>query len=145
MNEPDRRAARRQTGLSYVEVLVATVLVAVALVPMIDALGPGVQGARLHREQAEVHYALAGKLEQVLAEPFADLDAAAAAAGAPGNPSGYSDLAAAVPHSVYLWRYDVDDADGDGDVFSGGEPDLLWVRVETADGSRGLESLVSGY
>ena len=139
MNAPHSRATRRQTGLSYVEVLVATVLVAAALVPMIDALGPGVQGARLHP------LALAGKLERVLAEPFADLDAAAAAAGAPGNPSGYSDLAAAVPHRVYLWRYDVDDADGDGDVFTGGEPDLLWARVETADGSRGLETLVSEY
>jgi len=134
-----------QSGLSYVEVLVATLLITVALVPMIEALAPGVQGSLLHRQQAESYYALAGKLETVLAEPFADLDAAATAAGAYTAPTSYSDLAAVVPHQVFIWRYDADDADADGNVFTGGEDDLLWVQVQSRNGNQALETLLSQY
>ena len=115
----------RQSGLSYIEVLVATLLLAVALVPMMDALGPGLQGAQIHRNHAMVHYALAGKLEEVLAQPFDDLDAAASVAGDYNIPTSYSDLAAEVPHQVFIWRWDVDDADADDDEFTGGEDDIL--------------------
>jgi Tfp pilus assembly protein PilV len=134
-----------QSGLSYVEVLVATLLITVALVPMIEALAPGVQGSALYRQQAESHYALTGKLETVLAEPFADLDAAATAAGAYTAPTSYSDLAAVVPHQVFIWRYDADDADADGNVFTGGEDDLLWVQVQSQNGNQALETLLSQY
>ncbi len=137
--------SRREAGLSYVEVLVATLLIAIALVPMLDAFGPGLQGAQIHRQQAEAHFALAGKLEQVLSESFVDLDAAATAAGDYKLPTSYSDPAAAVPHDVFIWRYDVDDVDGDNDAFTGGEDDILWVRVATADGSVDLQTLISRY
>ncbi len=136
---------RREAGLSYIEVLVATLLIAVALVPMMEALGPGLQGSQIHRNRAEVNFALSGKLETVLAESFDDLDAAATAAGSYKIATGYSDLAAAVPHEVFIWRYDVDNADGDGDVFTGGEDDILWLRVATADGLTDLQTLVSRY
>ncbi len=135
----------QQSGLSYIEVLVATLLITTALVPMMDALGPGLQGSAIHRQSAEVHYTLAGKLEAVLAEPFTDLDAAATAAGDYQTPTSYSDLAASAPHQVFISRYDVDDADTDGDVFTGGEDDLLWVRVATEGGNQALESLLSPY
>lgn len=134
-----------QAGLSYIEVLVATLLIAVALVPMMEALGPGLQGAQIHRDRAEVHYALSGKLEAVLAQNFDDLDAAATAAGDYKIPTSFSDPAATVPHEVFIWRYDTDDADGDGDVFTGGEDDILWIRVATADGLVDLQTLLSRY
>ncbi len=136
---------RREAGLSYVEVLVATLLIAIALVPMMEALGPGLQGAQIHRDRAEVHFVLAGKLEEVLAEPFEDLDAAATAAGDYKVATGYSDAAATVPHEVFIWRYDVDNADGDNDVFTGGEDDILWIRVATADSATDLQTLLSRY
>ena len=135
----------RQSGLSYIEVMVATLLLAVALVPMMDALGPGLQGAQMHRSQAEVNFTLAGKLEAVLAEPFDDLDAAATAAGDFKIATSYSDLAAAVPHQVFIWRWDVDNADADDDEFTGGEDDILWVRVATIDGLNELQTLISRY
>ena len=135
----------RQTGLSYIEVLVATLLIAVALVPMMEALGPGLQGSQIHRERAEVHYALAGKLEEVLAQPFDDLDAAATAAGDYKIATSYSDLGAGIPHEVFIWRWDVDDADNDGDEFTGGEDDILWVRVATVDSLTDLQTLISRY
>ncbi len=135
----------REAGLSYVEVLVATLLITIALVPMMEALGPGLQGAQIHRDRAGVHYALAGKLEEVLAQPFDDLDAAATAAGDYKLPTSYSDVAATVPHEVFIWRYDVDNADADNDEFTGGEDDILWIRVATADGLTDLQTLISRY
>ncbi len=135
----------REVGLSYIEVLVATLLIAVALVPMMDALGPGLQGAQIHRDQAGVHYALTGKLEEVLAQPFDDLDAAATAAGDYKIATSYSDLGASIPHEVFIWRWDVDNADSDNDEFTGGEDDILWVRVATADSLTDLQTLISRY
>ncbi len=135
----------RQSGISYVEVMVATLLIAVALVPMIEALGPGLQGSRIHRERAEVNFVLQGKLERVLAESFADLDDAAATAGDFTVATSYSDLAAGVPHEVFVWRWDVDNADADDDPFTGGEDDILWVRVATVDGLTELQTLISRY
>lgn len=134
-----------QHGLSYIEVMVATLLLTIALVPMMDALQPGLQGAQIHRQQAETHFALSGKLEQVLAQSFDDLDAAATTAGGYQIATSYSDLAAAVPHQVFIWRYDVDDADNDGDVFTGGEADMLWIRVATADSLHALETLRNAF
>ena len=136
---------RIQAGLSYVEVMVATLLIAVALVPMLDALQPGLQGAQIHRDRAEIRFVLAGKIEQVLAESFDDLDAAATAAGDFKVPTAYSDTAASVPHEVFIWRWDVDDADGDGDGLTGGEDDILWIRVATTDELTELQTLISRY
>lgn len=135
----------RQSGISYIEVIVATLLITIALVPMMDALGPGFQGSQIHRDRAEVNFALAGKLEAVLAEPFDELDAAAAAAGDFKVATTYSDVGARVPHEVFIWRWDVDDADADDDGFTGGEDDILWVRVATVDGLTELQTLISRY
>lgn len=136
---------RQQAGLSYIEVMVATLLLVVALVPMMDSLRPGLQGAQIHRDQAEVNFALSGKLEQVLAEPFDDLDTAATVAGDFKIATTYSDLATSVPHEVFIWRWDVDNADADDDEFTGGEDDILWIRVATVDGLTELQTLISRY
>ena len=80
MTEAAREARRRRSaGFSYVEVLIATTLVALALAPAIDALISGIQGAGIHVSMTEEHYHLVGRLEEVLAEPFDDLDAEALA------------------------------------------------------------------
>ena len=133
----------RQAGLSYMEGLVATALIALPLIPRLDSLKPGLQGSQIHRQKAEVHFALKGKMEQVLAENFHDLDAAATAAGTYTTATSYSDTGASVPHEVFIWRWDADNADADGDSFTGGEDDLLWVRVATTDGSTELQTLVA--
>jgi len=145
MSKMCRLGIRRAAGLSYIEVMVATLLITIALVPMMEALGPGLQGAQIHRDRAAVHFVLAGKLEEVLAEPFDDLDAAATAAGDYKLPTSYSDAAATVPHEVFIWRYDVDDADADDNEFTGGEDDILWIRVATTDSATDLQTLLSRY
>ena len=137
-----------QSGLSYIEVLVATVLIATALVPALEALQSGIQASQIHRVQTENRYLLTAKMEDVLAEPFADLDAAAVAAGDASTPTSYSDTVSAsdgrqVNRQVYLSRYDGDNADGDNDPFTDIDEGLLWVRVEIPGTTQALESLTS--
>lgn len=138
----------RMAGMTYLEVLIAILLVMTALVPALEALAPGVIGTRIHAGLVEDHYALSSRLEELLAEPFADLDAAATAAGSATVPASYSDIVTntsgrQVARNVYLSRYDADNADADDDPFTGTEADLLWLRVEIAGET--LETLVSAY
>lgn len=136
---------RSQSGISYMEVLLATLLIAITLVPMMEALQPGLQATEWHQRHSEVHFALKGRMETVLAQPFADLDAAATLAGSATAASSYSGLTAEIPYRVYLWRFDADNADGDDNVFTGGDGDILWVRVAAADDSQVLTTLLSKY
>jgi hypothetical protein len=135
-------------GIAYVEILVAIVLIVIALVPAMDALRPGVAGAAIHEDRLADHYRMTGLLETVLAEPHADLDAAAAAAGDRFTPSAYSDVVVQpdgrqLVRNVFLSRYDSDNADADNDPFTGVDAGLLWVRVEIAGTADGLETLIS--
>lgn len=139
------------SGLSYIEVLIAVVLIMIALVPALDALIPGVAGSGIHESIAEDHYQLTGKLEQVLAEPFGRLNSAANAAGSPTTPTtaysddvNYSD-GRQIKRNVFIARYDGDNADADDDPFTGTDDGLLWVRVTIAGTGMGIESLVSEY
>ena len=44
---------------------------------------------------------------------------------------------------MYLSRYDGDDADGDGDPFTGTDATLLWVGVQLEGKPQMLEMLLS--
>ncbi len=138
----------KMAGLSYMEVLVATFLIAITLVPALEALRPAIQAAGAHESHMQDHYQLAAKLEAVLAEPLADLDAAAAAAGDATTPTSYSDTLTyadgrQITRQVYLSRYDGDNADGDNDPFTGTDSGLLWVRVAIPGTVHALETLLS--
>lgn len=138
---------RRMAGLTYVEVLIATVLMVVALVPAIDALRPAIQGSGIHASETVLHYHLTAALEDVLAAPFDSLDAEAQALGDPTVSSTlFSDTAGSADRRlVYLSRYDADNADGDNDGFTGTDEGLIWVRVEVETTSHALETLASHY
>lgn len=132
----------RQAGLSYVEVLVATVLVAVSIAPALTALNTGLSASATHESHVADHYHLTAKIEEVLAQPFGDLDAAASAAGDPSVPTSYSDPAGADRRRlVFLSRYDGDNADGDDDPFTGADEGLLWLRVEIEETAHAFETL----
>ena len=45
-------------GITYMEVLIATVLIVITLVPALEALQPGIAGSGIHETQAEDHYQL---------------------------------------------------------------------------------------
>ena len=126
-------AARRQAGFSYVEVLVATVLVAVALIPALEALEIGVTGGAVHETELVRHYHLVARLEEVLARPIAELEAQEQAAA--GGPSVYSDVAGSADRRlVHLSTFD---ADGD----SNPDPGIIRVRVHIEATEHALETL----
>ena len=147
----------RQAGLTYVEVMIAVVLIMIALVPAVDALYTGMLGSDVLQSSSNAHYAALARMEEVLAEPFGSLTGAAAAAGSESTPSSYSDAAGPPGRLlVFIALYDADDADGDGDVFTVPDPNLdgdndaytgyaglLWVRTEVEGSVTSLESLVA--
>lgn len=147
----------RQYGVSYVEVLVATVLLAIVLVPAIQALHTGMLGAEIHASSVNEHYAALTRMEEVLAEPQSVLVAAAGIAGDEDTPTGYSDADGSPDRRiVYIALYDAEDADGDGDVFTVPDPNIdgdndpytgyvgvLWVRVEIEGSVTWFETLTA--
>ena len=137
-------------GFSYLEVLIATALIAISLVPALEALSMGGSGYELQTLHAEDHYYLAAKLEEVLAEPFSHLDEEASATSSPVIATNYSDNVTLVggrvlTRQVYLSRYDGDNADGNSNVFDGVDEGLIWVRVEIEESGLGMETLTSVY
>lgn len=135
---------RAQRGLTYLEILVATLILVVGLVPALDALRSAVMGTGSNDAYVVAQHRLGGRLEDMLAEPFADLDAAGEAAGSPATPTSYSDPGGTPGRLlVFIARYDGDDADTDSNPFTGSDEGLLWVQAAIEDTPYSLESLVA--
>ena len=136
-----RRWPGRQSGFSYIEVVIATLLILISLGPMMDALRNATRGAQEDAATQNLH--LTAMLEDLLNEPFSSLEAAAIAAGNETVASSYSDLGGATNRRlVYLSLYDGDNADTDNDPFTGVDPDLMWVRTEIEGTLTSIETLV---
>lgn len=135
---PDRQLLRRrQRGLSYAEVLIAVVIVGACLVPALDALREGLSAAGTQRLQAVNQQRLKARLEEVLANRFVTLDAAAMAAGNDPSASAaaYSDAPGSADRLlVTLYRYD-------GSGPTGSDSGLLWIRVAIEASSLSLDTL----
>ena len=138
------RGVVAQRGLSYVELLVAVVLLSLALVPFLETLATGVMGAGINKNHTVDQFSLLSKFEETLAQPFDALDAEAVATGNPSTATSLSDpVGTESRRLVFLSRYDGDDADTDGDPFTGVDEDLLWLRVEIEESPHGLETLIT--
>ena len=123
---------QRQSGFSYMELLIATLLITIMLVPALEAMQSGIQGSGIHTELARNQYRMISRMEQTLALPFSQLlqQADLVADSTVLIPPPYSDPAGTDSRRlVYLARYDGDDADGDADPYTGTDAGLLWVRV----------------
>ncbi|MBT8143239.1 MAG: hypothetical protein KJO55_00975 [Gammaproteobacteria bacterium] len=148
-----------QSGFSYIEMLIASMLVVVSLAPAIESLHSARLAATAHEMDTRLHYALSGKLETVLAEPISSLLYAAQAAGGPTKPSSYSDPVAQPNRQViYLSFYDIANDDGDKNHFTiadtntdgdndpytgdGAAIDVVWVSAAIPGTRHRLESLV---
>jgi Flp pilus assembly pilin Flp len=143
MKKP-RRFRDRQSGISYIEVLIAAALIAVTLVPMMDAVRTATVSTGVHEEAAVQNLHLIATLENVLAEPFSSLEAAATAAGSESTLTSYSDLAGLSNRRlVFLSLYDGDNADADNDPYTGTDQGLMWVRVEIEGTAQAIETLIS--
>ena len=138
----NRRAAG---GFSYLEVMVAALVLAICLPPALEALGAANRAAGMERAATARRYRLAGRLEDVLAQQYAALDTAATAAGGPTTPTSYSDAMGTTDRRlIFIARYDIDNADADGNVFTGGDAGLLWVRIALENAPLlALETLVA--
>jgi len=137
----------QQSGISYIEILIATVLILISLLPMMDAMRGATVSTVAHEVAAVRHAHLRDKMEEVLAEPFSALETSAIDAELGGTSydreSAYSDPSGAADRRiVYLSYYDGDNADGDDKPYTGVEPDLMWVRVEIEGTPMLVETLV---
>jgi len=131
-----------QSGLTLVEVLITMVLLTVLLVPAMRALQTSVTGAEVHANLATDQFLLTSRMEELLAEPFGALEAAAVTAGSPTVATSYSEPAGPPGRLiVYLSLYDGDNADADDDPFTGIDPGLLWIRVEAEDTVHDLQTV----
>ena len=128
-----------QSGLTLVEVLVTMVLLTILLVPAMRALQTSVTGAEVHSDLATDQFRLRSRMEELLAEPFGELEAAA---GGPGVVTSYSEAAGAPGRLiVYLSLYDGDNADTDDNPFTGTDAGLLWIQVEAEDTVHSLQTI----
>jgi len=135
---------RRQSGLSYLEVVIATGILAISLVPMLEGLQTALLGTDVTGASALAEQRVVAGMEEMLAESFAALDAAALAAGSQTTPSSYSEAPGTPDRRiVYLSRYDGDNADGDNQPFTGVDAGLIWIRVEIEGTVHGLEALTA--
>jgi len=141
------RALHRQSGLTLVEVIVAMLLLTIVLLPAMQALQTSVTGANVHGDLANTQFRLTSRMEELLAEPLVDLEFAAIAAGGATIPSSYSEAVGPPGRlQVYLSQYDGDNADADDDPFTGGDPGLIWIRIEVEDTVHSLQSVkASGF
>lgn len=148
----------QQQGFSYVEMLVATVIVLASLGPAIDSLQSSQLAAELHGTESALQYQVMGRMEDVLAESFDSLTSAASIAGNPANPSTYSDLVGTQDRIIVsLSLYDVANQDSDNDFYtlfdsntdgdfnpytgSGAKIEMVWVRVAIPGTTHVVESL----
>jgi hypothetical protein len=134
----------RQAGVSYIEVLIATALIAISLVPMTNAVRDAIGASAAHEDAAIQQLHMLAKLEDVLAQAFSTLETAAAEAGSASVPTRYSDLDGSENRRlVYLSLYDGDNADSDDDPFTGVDAGLMWIKTEIEGTLMSVESLVS--
>lgn len=119
-----------QSGFSYLELLIATVFIAMALPAALDAMSLSLRNGDQALTSESYYWALNAKMEMVSAQSYSNLDSAATAAGSINTPTTYSDPPGSIPRVlVYLSRYDGDNADADNDPFTGTDNRLLFIRV----------------
>jgi Tfp pilus assembly protein PilV len=116
----------RASGFSYVEVMLALVLLAVCLVPAMNAVRDATIAPKIALQGAQALACLRMRMETVAAEPYQLL---LNAAGAPAAPSVYS-LAADLncpARDVMISRYDPDTSP----YFMSADTGLLYLAVST--------------
>ena len=143
----------KQQGFAYVEVMIASLLIAVALVPALNAVQTGILATGIHQSLTVQHNQRMQLMETLKAESYDDLLAAANSATNGATPTSYSDASGVTDRRlVFIALYDADadpftladpDTDGDNDLYTGSTADLLWLRVETEGAAQGLETVIN--
>jgi hypothetical protein len=163
-NHLSKRSQRRQSllakhiGLSYMEVMVAVFLLMLIIIPLMRSLEWGINTQKVVHKQQDLVWHAQTKLSDVMAEKMTSLIDAASAAGAYTAASSYSDAVATENRRlVYVWYYDINNADADNNPFtifdantdSDSNPftgsdvvmDLVWIKVAVENTSFELVTL----
>jgi len=128
-----------QVGISYVEILIAMIIIALTAIPASNALRGAMVAVNVDAVESANHFRLLARMEEVLAEPF---DTVSAQAMGSTTPTSYSD-SGGTPNRrlVYVSAYDGDNADTDNNPFTGVDAGLLWVRVEVEGSVAAFQAL----
>lgn len=133
---------RRRAGLGQIEAMIAVALVAIAIVPALDALGVALESASLHGENVVEHYALLGLFEEVLSADFDALELIEIAQVDDSLPSVLSDPPGTPGRRlIFISPWDLDDSDGDGDPLTGTDSDVLMIRAEAEASGRAFQTV----
>ncbi len=141
----------RASGFSYLEVLVAMVILAIAIVPAMQSIHTGILASGIQESLTQQHYALTKRMEELRTESYAQLLTAAKTAGNETTASSYSEPPGPERLLVFLALYDADvdpftiidpNNDADNDVYTGDTSDLLWVRVQLENTGLFVETLI---
>jgi type II secretory pathway pseudopilin PulG len=135
---------RTQHGLTYLEVLIAVVILVIAMPAALATLSHAVNQSRLYVGSVESAAKLKSTMEMMLNVAFSDLDAEALSVGSPTVATSYSESAGTPNRAlVYLSRYDGDNADVDDDPFTGVDADLLWIKVAIENRAHSFETVLT--
>lgn len=145
---PNNRRPRPAPGFTYLEILIAIGVLALCLVPALEALRAGTTLLGEQELSSIGQQALLAKTEEVLRENFSSLDTAAAVAGNITTPTTYSDLFTTsdgreLARNVYIAAMDGDNADHDGNIFTGTDPGILYLKVTLGDSPLFYETITT--
>lgn len=131
-------------GFAFLEVLVAAVILAIALVPASSALRAASDHGRQSRERLSVEYLALAKLETALAASWQTLETEAVKTGGTTESTLWSDPGGSTNRRlVYVAPHDLNNADGDNNLLTGVEAGILRVRVEVSGTNIQFETLVA--
>ncbi|MEC5217196.1 hypothetical protein RCH09_002153 [Actimicrobium sp. GrIS 1.19] len=122
---------RRAAGFSYVEVVLATVLLAVCIVPATNALRNGASAPQIVATQGHAMLCIKNQMEKVIAEPYHNL---VLASGTLATPSATYSLAAdsqCPARNIYIAKYNPDGFPN----FPNADTGLLYINASVPDGA----------
>lgn len=138
------KADHGPNGFAFLEVLVAAVILAVALVPASSALRAASEHGRTSRDHLTVEYLALAKLEDALAASWDTLNNEAVSTGGVTESALWSDPAGPTNRRlVYVSPHDINNADADNNPLTGVEAGILRVRVEVSGTNILYQTLVA--
>jgi len=146
MLKPSFSRRTSQFGFSYAEVLLSVVLLAILLVPALQALNAGITGSSVSTGLAARELHLRSKMEEVLSKPYPVLYAETAVSGgntATSVSTHYSDASGATDRRVVVfYRFDATT-----NALSANDTGLLYVNIyyEAEGSANALNTLVGRW
>lgn len=123
------RPERHASGFSYIEVVLAVLLLGVCVVPAVEAVRNGIAAPQIAQEGSKALLCVKSHMEKVLAEPYQNLlNASGTLEAASAAYSLVADSACAA-RNVYIARYNPDTAP----YFVANDTGLLYITVSSPD------------